>query len=94
MYLIFIDDKLYLYNIMKLTKEQYEYLKGKKSYQTEGIIKKLFAKFLVKKLKNDSNFMRAVDDADKAADNLRDAINKAEKQGVSIPDGLKKYAGL
>ena len=79
---------------MKLTKEQYEYLKGKKSYQTEGFIKKMFVKLLVNKLKNDSNFMRAVDDADKAADNLRDAIKKAEKQGVSIPDGLKKYAGL
>lgn len=79
---------------MKITKEQYEYLKSKKSYQTEGFVKKMFAKFLVDKLKNNSNFMKAIDDADSAAENLRKSIEKAEKAGVKVPDGLKKYAGL
>jgi EAL domain-containing protein (putative c-di-GMP-specific phosphodiesterase class I) len=79
---------------MKLTKEQYEYLKSKKSYQTEGFVKKMFAKFLVDKLKNNSNFMKAIDDADSAAENLRKSIEKAEKAGVKVPAGLKKYAGL
>ena len=94
MCLIFIDDKLYIHTIMKLTKEEYEYLKSKKSYQTEGFVKKMFVKLLVNKLKNNSNFMKAIDDADKAASDLRKAIENAEKTGVKVPDGLKKYAGL
>lgn len=94
MCLIFIDDKLYVHTTMKITKEQYEYLKSKKSYQTEGFIKKMFAKILVDKLKKNSNFMKAIDDADKAASDLRSAIKNAEKKGVKVPDGLKKYAGL
>ena len=94
MCLIFIDDKLYVHTIMKITKEEYEYLKSKESYQNEGFVKKMFAKFLVKKLKNNSNFMKAIDDADKATSDLQKAIKNAEKAGVKVPDGLKKYAGL
>jgi hypothetical protein len=79
---------------MKITKEQYEYLKGKKSYQNEGVIRKMFARFLATKLKNNTEFIKAVDAADKSAEDLRISIEKAEKLGVNVPDGLKKYAGL
>jgi len=79
---------------MKITKEQHEYIKGKNSYIQEGFVSKLFATILKKKLKNNSEFKKAVDNADKAAQDLRDEILKAEKEGISIPAGLKKYAGL
>ena len=38
--------------------------------------------------------MKAIDDADKATSDLQKAIKNAEKAGVKVPDGLKKYAGL
>lgn len=79
---------------MKLTKEQYSHLKSKKAFQSEGIVKRLFAKFLVNKIKKNSDIMKAIDDADKATENLKDAIVNAEKRGLVIPDELKKYAGL
>lgn len=79
---------------MKITKEEYEYLKGKQFYQTEGIVRAIFAKLLTKKLKSDPKFMAAVDKVDKASEDLRGKIIDAEKQGVVIPDELKKYAGL
>ena len=79
---------------MKITKEQHEYIKNKDSYIQEGFVSKMFASLLKKRLKNNSDFKKAVDSADKAAQKLRDEILKAEKEGVSIPPGLKKYAGL
>ncbi len=79
---------------MKITKEQYEYLKGKEFYQTEGIVRAIFAKLLTKKLKSDPKFMSAVDKVDKASEDLKTQIIDAEKKGVVIPDELKKYAGL
>ena len=79
---------------MKITKEEYEYLKGKEFYQTEGVVRAIFAKLLTKKLKSDPKFMAAVDKVDKASDDLRGKIIDAEKRGVVIPDELKKYAGL
>jgi hypothetical protein len=79
---------------MKITKEQYEYLKEKEFYQTEGIVRAIFAKLLTKKLKSDPKFMSAVDKVDKASEDLRNSIISAEKNGVVVPDELKKYAGL
>lgn len=79
---------------MKITKEQYEYLKEKKFYQTEGIVRAIFGKLLTKKLKSDPKFMSAVDKVDKASEDLKAQIIDAEKKGVVIPDELKKYAGL
>ena len=79
---------------MKITKEEYEYLKGKDFYQTEGVVRAIFAKLLTKKLKSDPKFMSAVDKVDKASDELRNKIIDAEKHGVVIPDELKKYGGL
>lgn len=79
---------------MKITKEEYEYLQDKKFYQTEGVIRAIFAKYLSKRLKSDPSFKSAVDKADKAAEDLRGKIIDAEKKGVVIPDELKKYAGF
>jgi hypothetical protein len=79
---------------MKITKEQYEYLKEKEFYQTEGIVRAIFAKLLTKKLKSDPKFMSAVDKVDKASEDLKAQIIDAENKGVVIPDELKKYAGL
>jgi hypothetical protein len=79
---------------MKITKEQYEYLKEKEFYQTEGIVRAIFGKLLTKKLKSDPKFMSAVDKVDKASEDLKAQIIDAEKKGVVIPDELKKYAGL
>ena len=58
------------------------------------IVKWLFNRLLVKKLKNDPEFISAVNDADDAAENLRCSIRKAEENGVIVPDELKKYAGM
>jgi hypothetical protein len=38
--------------------------------------------------------MSAVDKVDKASEDLRNSIISAEKNGVVVPDELKKYAGL
>ena len=79
---------------MKLTKEQIEYIKSKPVFQTEGIVGKIFARLLSKKLKNDTEFKKAVDSFDNAQDRMRKSIIDTEKAGVKIPKELKKYAGL
>ena len=79
---------------MKLTNEQVNYLKSNQYFTNEGIIKKIFSKLLVKKLKKDADFQSAVDSADSAMSRLQQKIKKAEDDGVSIPDELKKLAGM
>jgi uncharacterized membrane-anchored protein YhcB (DUF1043 family) len=79
---------------MKLTKEQVNYLKTKQAFQNEGIVGKIFARLLKKKLKNNTDFKKAVDSFDTAQDRMRKSIIDAEKSGVKIPNELKKYAGL
>lgn len=79
---------------MKLTKEQYEYMKSKPAFKTEGIVSAIYTKLLKNKLKKDTDFKKAVDSFDSAQDVMRKSIIDAEKKGVKIPDELKKYAGL
>lgn len=79
---------------MKLTKEQVNYLKSKPAFQNEGIVGKIFARLLKKKLKNNTDFKKAVDSFDTAQDRMKKSIIDAEKSGVKIPKELKKYAGL
>ena len=79
---------------MKLTKEQVEYLKNTKSFQHEGILGTIFAKLLKKKLKNDKDFTKAVDDADSAMEKLQARIKDMESRGETVPDGIKKYLGM
>ena len=79
---------------MKLTTEQFEYMKSKPAFQNEGIVGAIFNRLLKRKLSKDSNFKRAIDSFDSAQDDMRKAILDAEKKGVKIPKELKKYAGL
>lgn len=79
---------------MKITKEQFEYMKSKPAFQNEGIVGAIFSRLLKRKLSKDSNFKRAIDSFDSAQDDMRKAILDAEKKGVKIPKELKKYAGL
>lgn len=79
---------------MKITKEQFEYMKSKPAFQNEGIVGAIFNRLLKRKLSKDSNFKRAIDSFDSAQDDMRKAILDAEKKGVKIPKELKKYAGL
>ena len=59
-----------------------------------GIIRWIFGKLMVKRLRKDPEFISAVKKADESAENLRCTIRKAEENGVIVPDGLKKYAGM
>ena len=59
-----------------------------------GILSWIFNKILVRKLKNDPEFICMVDKADESAENLRCTIRKAESRGVIVPDGLKRSAGM
>tara|TARA_R100000742_G_C4188740_1_gene21501 strand:+ start:133 stop:372 length:240 start_codon:yes stop_codon:yes gene_type:complete len=79
---------------MKLTTEQANIIRNTKSFTSEGFVQRMFAKLLKRKLSKDTDFKRAVDNADKSALKLQKAIKKAEKQGIEIPAGLKQYAGL
>jgi hypothetical protein len=79
---------------MKITTEQFEYMKSKPAFQNEGIVGAIFNRLLKRKLSKDSNFKRAIDSFDSAQDDMRKAILDAEKKGVKIPKELKKYAGL
>ena len=55
------------YETNKRTKP--DYIRSKKSFKSEGIVKSIFGR-LLKELKNDKGFMKAVDDADKATEKL------------------------
>ena len=79
---------------MKITTEQFEYMKSKPAFQNEGIVGAIFNRLLKRKLSKDANFKKAIDSFDSAQDDMRKAITDAEKKGVKIPNELKKYAGL
>lgn len=79
---------------MKLTKEQISYLKSKPYFQSEGIISTIFARKLGKLLKRDKDFKKAVDNLDNSMEELKRQIIDAEKNGIKIPPGMKKYAGM
>ena len=79
---------------MKLTSEQANYIRGKRGFQNEGAVAKIFAYLLKKKLKGDVDFKKAVDNADASMEDLKIHLMKAERNGVIIPDELKKYAKM
>ena len=58
------------------------------------LIRWLFSWKLKRKLKNDPEFLKSVDEADKAMERLQESIRKAEANGTKIPDSLKRYAGM
>ena len=76
---------------MKLTKEQADYIRSKKSFKSEGIVKSIFGRLLKKKLKNDRGFMKAVDDADKATEKLKKTVLQMKKDGVEIAITFNRY---
>ena len=59
-----------------------------------GLIHWLFSWKLKRKLKNDPEFLKSVDEADKAMERLQESIRKAEANGTKISDSLKRYAGM
>jgi len=79
---------------MKLTKEEFEYMKSKPAFQTEGVVAAIYNKLLQRKLSKNPDFKKAIDSFDSAQETMRKSIIDAEKKGVKIPDELKKYAGL
>tara|TARA_B110000285_G_scaffold194553_1_gene224273 strand:+ start:283 stop:522 length:240 start_codon:yes stop_codon:yes gene_type:complete len=79
---------------MKITKVQLRELKSKPYFQNEGIISRLFARKLGKLLSKDTDFKKAVDKLDSSMDVLKKQIIDAEKSGIKVPAGLKKYAGM
>ena len=79
---------------MKLTKEQADYIRSKKSFKSEGIVKSIFGRLLKKKLKNDRGFMKAVDDADKATEKLKKTVLQMKIDGVEIPPVIKQRLGI
>ena len=80
--------------IFILNKEQLENLKSKEYFQSEGIIGRVFARLLKKRLSKDKNLQKAVDKMDKSSEDLKKSIQSAQKDGVKIPDELLVYAGL
>ena len=69
-------------------------LKSKEYFQSEGIIGRVFARLLKKRLAKDKNLQKAVDKMDKSSEDLKKSIQSAQKDGVKIPDELLVYAGL
>ena len=59
-----------------------------------GLLRIIFNWLMLRKLKNDPSFISAIDEADEAAEDLRSTIRRAEKNGVIVPDSLKKYSGM
>jgi len=59
-----------------------------------GLLKWIFVKLLTNKLTNDPEIIKSANKADEAAENLRCSIRKAEKNGVIVPDAIKKSVGM
>lgn len=59
-----------------------------------GIIHTIFSKLLIRKLKNDPEFISAVAKADKSKDDFKQMIIQMEKDGRPVAPELKKFAGM
>ena len=77
------NDKILFSNIVK-----------KHNLKREGFLVNFFKRKIQKVLAKDKSLQQALADGDKALDDLRNQIKKAEKAGVKVAPGLKKYAGL
>lgn len=58
------------------------------------MLKWIFGKILTTKLKNDKEFMNSVDKYHESAANLAESIKKLEKQGIEVPEDIKKLANM
>jgi hypothetical protein len=82
---------------IKATKEEQIRLKEvltKHRGINEGIVRWLFNKLLLNKVKGDSTLMGKLNAADKAMDNLKDTISTMEKKGVEVAPEIKAMVGL
>ena len=59
-----------------------------------GLIQIIFNFLLKRKLLNNQEFLDSIDKFDKSREELQKSLLDAEKEGVIIPDELKKYSGL
>jgi hypothetical protein len=79
---------------MKVTEENsnlFENIREKHNLTKEGFLTMFFKNRLKKKLDNDVELQKALKDADKELDNLRDYIRQTEKEGRPVPSYVKKY---
>lgn len=58
------------------------------------MFKWLFEKILTRKLKKDKDLMKSLDEYDKSAQDLAKTIEDLERDGIEIPDELKKLAKM
>lgn len=59
-----------------------------------GLIGYIFNSILKRKLLKDDNFLDSVEKFEKSREELQKSLLDAEKNGVIVPEELKKYAGL
>ena len=82
---------------MKLTNESKNKIKKlitKKHSLKEGIVDYIFGKMLVKKLSNDSDFVRMAKRLDSDMQKLRDEVEDLKKQGKPIPHSYKAILNI
>ena len=79
---------------MKPTKKDFslfENIREKNNLTKEGFLTMFFKKRLKDKLDNDVELQKALKDADKELDALRDYVKQTEKEGRPVPNYVKKY---
>ena len=59
-----------------------------------GLLRWIFNRILVRKLKNDPKFLKSVAAHDKTMERLQKSIRELESKGVKIPDSMKRSAGM
>jgi hypothetical protein len=82
---------------MKLTEQDKNKIKKsiqKKHSLREGIIDYIFGKTLVKKLSNDSDFLKMAKKLDSDMQKLRDEVEDLKKQGKRIPNSYKTILNI
>jgi hypothetical protein len=79
---------------MKCTKSEsrlFKEISQKYNLKNEGFLMNFFKKRLKNKLDNDIQLQKALIDADKELDSLRDYVKQAEKEGRPVPTYVKRY---
>jgi glutaredoxin len=79
---------------MKCTKSEsilFKEISQKYNLKNEGFLMNFFKKRLKNKLDNDIQLQKALIDADKELDSLRDYVKQAEKEGRHVPAYVKRY---
>lgn len=79
---------------MKPTKKDFslfENIREKNNLKKEGFLTMFFKNRLKGRLDKDVELQKALKDADKELDALRDYVKQTEKEGRPIPNYVKKY---